>query len=561
MFWVGILYTFSLFFISKSSQYIELLDLFTHTYLSEFFINLYYFFWVQFFLLPLLFLFILYACKFICLKSKNFAVLILYIFMFVWYLWFSSDYYFMNKECYHYVNWPSNFNNLLWNPLNKYHPFIFFLVYISLYNNYQYLIFVQNFRINTAYSNYSPLVNYKVLMKKNYLQWLFLFVSLNFGSWWAFQEGSWGGWWNWDASEVFGLIILSVFILMLHLPHKSLPSILKFINFISWILLVTIVYITLQVSYDLVSHNFGLNLLSYSYVKVNFIFFGFVTAYLYLKLYWLSYALGVVSTIALNISYNGKFKKFNQACWWYIKYTYMYIFTAVIINVYVLPFNPILNTILWKIISFETLNQITSSVNWRLGSLVLLYIFILHLNSYYITLYYTIFSYNIISWAFIINNLHKTSLLYILHYLFIMCSILPILLSSSTFILWESFNYSNIIYNTVICRNFFSFTTSFDNFSTILTNFRLSNLTSYIVLNSFFWDTTTTIIQFFILDCSDSLTKQFISYNAYAYLFSVEVNEIVPSLLDNFFWITIIIVLYIVRKIKRLYYSFNKIFT
>lgn len=348
---------------------------------------------------------------------------------------------------------------------------------------------------------------------------------------------------------------------MLHLPHKSLPSILKFINFISWILLVTIVYITLQVSYDLVSHNFGLNLLSYSYVKVNFIFFGFVTAYLYLKLYWLSYALGVVSTIALNISYNGKFKKFNQACWWYIKYTYMYIFTAVIINVYVLPFNPILNTILWKIISFETLNQITSSVNWRLGSLVLLYIFILHLNSYYITLYYTIFSYNIISWAFIINNLHKTSLLYILHYLFIMCSILPILLSSSTFILWESFNYSNIIYNTVICRNFFSFTTSFDNFSTILTNFRLSNLTSYIVLNSFFWDTTTTIIQFFILDCSDSLTKQFISYNAYAYLFSVEVNEIVPSLLDNFFWITIIIVLYIVRKIKRLYYSFNKIFT
>ena len=45
---------------------------------------------------------------------------------------------------------------------------------------------------------------------------IILTITLYFGGWWALQEGSWGGWWNWDASEVLGLITLLYLILAVH---------------------------------------------------------------------------------------------------------------------------------------------------------------------------------------------------------------------------------------------------------------------------------------------------------------------------------------------------------
>ena len=40
------------------------------------------------------------------------------------------------------------------------------------------------------------------------------------GGLWAYQEGSWGGWWDWDISEVFGLFIYLVFSTLQPYPQK-----------------------------------------------------------------------------------------------------------------------------------------------------------------------------------------------------------------------------------------------------------------------------------------------------------------------------------------------------
>ena len=77
------------------------------------------------------------------------------------------------------------------------------------------------------------------------------------GSWWALEEGTWGGWWNWDSSEVFGLqIALSA----LYLNHSYTPVKLtsnRLFQSISVFATVLISYFFIQLNFELVSHNFG----------------------------------------------------------------------------------------------------------------------------------------------------------------------------------------------------------------------------------------------------------------------------------------------------------------
>ena len=143
-------------------------------------------------------------------------------------------------------------NLLLTNTLNKYHPFIF---YLSL------ALTLLIFLINMFYYSNDRFF-WEPLALKNTLSLSKIALALNFtalfmGSWWALQEGTWGGWWNWDSSEVFGLlpgfIILSLF-------HKS--NILK--NFSDYLMTlkigctsVLIFYVLLQFNFELISHNFG----------------------------------------------------------------------------------------------------------------------------------------------------------------------------------------------------------------------------------------------------------------------------------------------------------------
>jgi hypothetical protein len=146
-----------------------------------------------------------------------------------------------------------NFNNLLTNNLNKYHPHIFylssaiFLVYLfisSCYMTYPYVSF------NLTYWSE---IFWNVLKTSTWLNLTALFL----GSWWAFQEGTWGGWWNWDPSEVLGLVIFLTNLLILHvsLNHTTFVKSIYKGQLGAW-LLATLYFFT-QLNFDLVSHNFG----------------------------------------------------------------------------------------------------------------------------------------------------------------------------------------------------------------------------------------------------------------------------------------------------------------
>lgn len=145
-----------------------------------------------------------------------------------------------------------NTNLLLANNLNKYHPFIFYLsVYIIIFLVIMVLyFFIQD---NLFVSNIFESITTKLICFNLPLNFLALFL----GSWWALQEGTWGGWWNWDASEVFGLLISLYSIYRLHLSRSVFTNWQSITSIWAIWLLIVFVYFFIQLNFDLVSHNFG----------------------------------------------------------------------------------------------------------------------------------------------------------------------------------------------------------------------------------------------------------------------------------------------------------------
>jgi len=86
-------------------------------------------------------------------------------------------------------------NSLLLNPINKYHPFILFTSFIILLKS----VILRNalwFNFFTTEPNFKLFKNLsitKAQINTNIYTFIILYTALFLGSWWAFQEGSWGG--------------------------------------------------------------------------------------------------------------------------------------------------------------------------------------------------------------------------------------------------------------------------------------------------------------------------------------------------------------------------------
>lgn len=143
-------------------------------------------------------------------------------------------------------------NLLLSNNLNKYHPFIF---YTSVFLTTPIL-----FKMYTSHDSLTIFdLNYfsKCIVRLTTLTLVINLFALFLGSWWALQEGTWGGWWNWDASEVLGLLVSLISIQNLH-SKMGFSTTLQWGNrFTTTLLLLVFSYFFIQLNFDLVSHNFG----------------------------------------------------------------------------------------------------------------------------------------------------------------------------------------------------------------------------------------------------------------------------------------------------------------
>lgn len=142
---------------------------------------------------------------------------------------------------------------LLLNNLNKIHPF---LLYASA------AFFVQ-LSFQTQFSRaFNFLFIKKFVSIKLRAQTLFLFylitTAIFLGAWWAEQEQSWNGWWNWDSSETLSLGIFFYCIFFFHFLLKFNGICRnKIINF-NFFFFNLIFYILVQLNFEQTSHNFGL---------------------------------------------------------------------------------------------------------------------------------------------------------------------------------------------------------------------------------------------------------------------------------------------------------------
>lgn len=245
-----IIYTFLYKFVLQSHGFTNNLDWYARSITSEFWFNALHYFWTSFWYLPTN---ILIMSSIVLLRNqKNLNLFQFFTLTFLILTWWTLiDYYSFNScGLLNYVR-EEHVNTLLTNSVNKYHPFIFYftvtvitltllktkvLGHIYLFGSRKYVLYTQLY-LSTGL--------------------VLIIFTLFLGSWWAAQEGSWGGWWNWDPSEVFGLVVMLFFVQSFHKMWRSHGLVVsKSYTWIYWLLLLFL-YIFIQLNFDLVSHNFG----------------------------------------------------------------------------------------------------------------------------------------------------------------------------------------------------------------------------------------------------------------------------------------------------------------
>jgi cytochrome c biogenesis factor len=294
-------------------------------------------------------------------------------------------------------------NFLLLNVLNKYHPFFF-------YTNLAFLLCVFGILVRN-FNKPQYIKNDTIIKLYDYTFVLFSSISLSLilGSWWAVQEGSWGGWWNWDPSENFGLVLFLIAILFIHfLFNETYLFLIKYF-YINYIYLYLLIYCLLQINYNYTSHNFGLKF---------FYFFN--------NNWFLTEIFNVLSAILLltlinNFSNFYKLYLFNQInvliYFVHFKKKFNVVFLFVLFLILLISFKSLLTFFFWNIL---ILNSFNINVNFNKFIFLLFIIIITYFSK--INIYNLIFGFSLILtfnyYLFFFALIHLFTSVYLLHFSF-----------------------------------------------------------------------------------------------------------------------------------------------
>lgn len=233
-------------------------DVYARLMLNDFYLNLYYYFWTNSWLLPLFFSSYLLLVRYWSFGMKIASCDVIMLPLGSLLLSENCGYTWLNPGNFWSAD-SSMFNTLLFNSLNKYHPGLLYWVgalVIILTLKHLHSVFTAGAVVSTR--QFWP--NLALRSMRTILQapTVLIFTTLFLGAWWAAQEGSWGGWWNWDPSEVFGLVLASFYLRWLHRSGQNLLCLWGnhslLLNYFHFTLLA---YFFIQLNFDLVSHNFG----------------------------------------------------------------------------------------------------------------------------------------------------------------------------------------------------------------------------------------------------------------------------------------------------------------
>lgn len=305
-------------------------------------ISTYYFWWTNLTYLPAFFFLFLTYAWILRLWHRLFTLNLLALTLFLVYLTEVIDFPTINVSWFTPDYGIYGINTLLTNTLNRYHPFVFYSSTLLLISTVCALC-VDTVSIKAfSYSLTSPTLSFSSLQALSVN-----LLALWMGSWWALQEGTWGGWWNWDPSEIFGLVISVTVLLVIHSQStlKSLPYLAT--KLVLSLLFFVFSYFFIQLNFDLVSHNFGSKF-----------FFFFNNNLFFIEI--------VLATFSLSLATSSKVRKLNIRT--KLRILIMktnldwtgtpirLLVTSIITWWFVSSYRPLINYICWNFLGLNVLN-------------------------------------------------------------------------------------------------------------------------------------------------------------------------------------------------------------
>lgn len=354
--------------VSTFSGYSWTLDTLTRVNPNDAFIGSYYFWWTNLTYLPsFYFLFLLFTFWVGGALGKQPSLAIICLSLLLLYTLELQDYLIVNAQ--DSVSFYSYYgiNTLLTNVLNRYHPFVFYLSSVLL------LAKVFSFCSAQVSSSYFNWVSSSLRSAFNPL-WALLainLVALWMGSWWALQEGTWGGWWNWDSSEMFGLIVSFAALSLHHFPWKNRLWSSVLVKSLLLISCFIISYFFIQLNFDLVSHNFGAKF--FSLFNDNFFFAEVLFVSLFLSMFSLCILLRWVQNRKIFHLQRTRYSGLSQVHkFWLFTVSVSWTFWS---------YKPLMNYFLWNFAGLNVLNSEFSLQPLNFAAMLMLLIWLTKLNS------------------------------------------------------------------------------------------------------------------------------------------------------------------------------------
>ena len=309
-------------------------DILSRSFTNDFFINSYYLLWTSSWYIPAL---IITIVNIFSIYHSKYAFKITWLLLNITALILLNSYQNINPCTYHVDTLGENFNALLSNSINKFHPALFYISLLTLFMSRTHTFSQSKRHYTVCVGNISSRYYSNNLLS-------LIITTLFLGSWWALQEGSWGGWWNWDPSEVFGLLVMLNYIYILHTSRGLECGTTSSYTWLVISLSTLIVYLFIQLNFDLVSHNFGTR----------------VDQFIDTSQYFLSLIL-LVLLVLLSVYLKFFYHKSNKLTLlssnkWSVKLNWFTTLALVLTFIIFSSFVLLLNDFFWKILRINILN-------------------------------------------------------------------------------------------------------------------------------------------------------------------------------------------------------------
>lgn len=480
-------------------------------------LNNFFYWWTVFWYLPLfvilVFISVNYYYSYWVTKSIFIIIAGLVIILYIELI----DYWFLNPIHYRFDKNQDSINLLLINSINKFHPALLYTAIVSIivYRNidffWQLVWGIVDFRGIGLYVH--------ILYRFTNLQ--VIQFTLFLGSWWALQEGSWGGWWNWDPSEVFGLLIMIYILYNLHIRTK-VTRMYNFNILNSWFTVsLVVVYLFIQLNFNLISHNFGLkssNLVNTTQFLSIFTFIGILYGLFSIKN--TLYTINRFILLQVNILNHGNLflKKL-------ISYFAYLLIVAVVVYSILFSFIPLLNDFMYKIFNINIFIYKIPIFYSELVMIILLYFYFFTKKPHILILNWSYSIYNHIWFYAILHNLTyfnvRSRLIHVILFLFIIWSYSSVSHITTTWHLNNFIGYELAIYSVDFI------------YTILLYTLELSHSNQH--WTCFFTKSTSQDTNLFNLQLNHSITVQKLYNSFFNKPFTIDVVDYSPNPTLTFF--------------------------